>query len=479
MHLLHELPYNKLWCFSDQRVTDDEMLYLKVTREASRPFDFKMEFFRNLRKVCLYSLRDPVDRFLEEVNQLTRLKVLMIEQTGITIRTLNSPSLEKLSLKHCDFNRLQLNTPNLNSLVLWNDLYLPKDRNRYNMEFAFPLKVKHLECINFTPNLRQLKNLETLVCVDITFDLKLNEFKSLARTELWSLNAFRMVQNKKRRLRRKNLQIIASGFDEKSVTDEPLENQDQFFCSPMPSIKRFGLSRQFLEKAESNRWNLTGSVPWKFYLDLKTLDLGSWALDPEAPSTFKGKIPAAFFNKFRTDIYLQRADFGRPDELDQSALVELAERCRPRNLCLDSRVSQATFERLCRIQSIKTIRWIQDIENLDCLLNLKNLEYLEISSPTISTNFICRMLRELKFLYYFRFDPNNSNYFSLYIIKMYYLSEDGDHVGEGAGALYTSSIYYGDRMLARDRTKYSGDLDELIKEVKAWGKIGRLKKFIT
>ena len=463
-------PFDERWCFSDQRVTDDEMLYLEYAHEPNRSFDLRMEFFRNLRKVCLHNVINKTDYFLEEINQLTKLKVLMIDDARIdNFRTLNSPTLEKLSLKCVDFGHLQLNTPNLSSLVHWKNRHRRPNQNV--LVFGFPLQVRHLECIEFTRNLGQLKNLETLVCVDITFDFKLNEFKSLTRTELWSLNAFRMVQNEKRRLERTKPQIIASGFDGETIAGQPLNAQRQFFCDQ--DWEKLQITRRFLEKAESNRWNLTGSVPWRFNLNLEDLGLDSgpdlhWEY-PKVP-TFKGKIPGAFFDKFRIDISRWRGPLAKA-ELDEPALIELAERCRTSKICLGSRVGQDTFERLCRIQSIKTIRWIRDIENPDCLLNLKNLEYLEMNSSTISIRFICRMLKELKFLYFFRFEPGNPSFFTLYFTKLFYLEEE-DLAGD---PLYHLGIYYTSRLrsVSTKQTWYSSDLDDLIKNVIGLGKIRR------
>ena len=456
-------PFNKRWCFSKQKVTDDEMLYLKFTREASRPFDFRMEFFRNLRKVYLYSVSNQADRFLEEVNQLTRLKVLIIDDVRIDkFRTLNSPTLEKFALKNCNFNHLRLNTPNLSSLVLWNDIHFREDRedrNRQHVEFRFPLKVKHLQCTEFRPNLRQLKNLQTLACHTIAFEFQLNDFESLTRAELWSLEAFRMVQNEKRRLRRTKLQLFASGFDEETVTREPLEDQDQFFCSPMSTIFKgvLPLSRQFLEKAESNQWNLTDPVLWHFILDLNVL------------GSLPGRIPKEFFEKFRIRTisylllpYLLRA------EIDQSALVDLVERCNPSKLMFDPPLSKDILQRLSSIQSIKLLEVHCDVENANFLLNLKNLGYLEIQSATISIDFVCRMYKELKYLFGFNFYSREFKPFNLHA-RFFFRPEERDGGNDApADTLYSLSYRYGSLVEknAISRCMYFKSLDEFIEQAK-------------
>ena len=383
-------PYNERWCLSDQRVTEEEMICLKFSPEASRPFDLRMQFFRNLQKVYLFYILEELDFFLEEAIQLTRLKVLMIEGR-IPPGVLKSSSLEKLSLKGHHLGNLQLNTPNLNSLILRKNHIFDNDSTI--VKFDFPLKVKYLQCDDFTENLgSQLKNLETLVCIGIKFDFRLNEFESLTKAELWSLAAFQMVQSEKRRLNRTNLQVFGSGFDEATVAREPSEIQEQFFCTPTitPEGGYLKLSRSFLEKVEGHQWKLASSIPWKFQSDVRTF------------VSFASRIPRIFFEKFRIgEIGWIRHERDAEDEteIEQSALlVELVEKCKP-NIYRASEfeLGHEDVERLCRIQSIRRFHRFREIENADCLFNLKNLEYLDILSPEISVSFIYRLFKELKF----------------------------------------------------------------------------------
>lgn len=69
-------PYNERWCFSNQIVTEDEMLYLKFNCDPSRRFSLKIEFFRqNLLSLSLYYVNylNELDLFLEELNGLCRV----------------------------------------------------------------------------------------------------------------------------------------------------------------------------------------------------------------------------------------------------------------------------------------------------------------------------------------------------------------------------------------------------------------------
>ena len=472
-------PYNERWCFSDQRVVEDEMIYLKFHLKANRLFDLRMEFFRNLQKVYLYHLMEKMDLFLEEASQLTRLEVLMIEESSFPSRTLSSLSLKKLSLKVYDLGGFQLNTPNLSSLILWNSHFQHSDPPV--LEFGFPLKVKHLECIEFTRNLGiQLKNLETLVCVEIPFDFRLNEFKFLTRTELWSFAAFRTVANEKRRLNRMNLQVLASGFDWETVAGESLEIQEKFFCRTTMTFEKgkLALNSSFLEKADRNQWNLAGSIPCSFDL---------FNLEPESLISFASRIPRVFFDKFRIDrIYYSLNSLNSSlNQIDQSALVELAEKCCPSTYSVARYrlMSRGEIEQLSRIQSIKRFHGSCDIESAYCLLNLKNLEDLQIYSPKISIDFICKLFEELKFFYALYFQSPESTGLHLHINFYNYRQEGREADGIAAETLYSINYHYGPVSLTSDtgikKDVDFKDLDELIKGVKGLREDNIVKSFFV
>ena len=65
------------------------------------------------------------------------------------------------------------------------------------MNFRLPLNVKYLECQSFTTNLNQLENLMMLNCMDIVSDFSLNNFRSLKRLEIWSLEHHLPLRSKK------------------------------------------------------------------------------------------------------------------------------------------------------------------------------------------------------------------------------------------------------------------------------------------
>lgn len=218
---IHSLPFprNQRWCFSNRMVTEDEIHYLAFKGDSNRMFSLRIEFFRNLRNLHLYHVLNFVDElepFLEELNELPKLKVLMISEGNEPIKRLSLSNIEKLSLS-CP-HAIELDTPNLNSLVYWNSSNWEKE-----IKFRFPLKVKHLECLNFTSALSQLKNLETLLCQRIPPDFNLKNFKSLKRLEIWpteeQLPQMRLVQEQRNRLNRNGMpELVFSGLKEEPVS---------------------------------------------------------------------------------------------------------------------------------------------------------------------------------------------------------------------------------------------------------------------
>lgn len=440
-------PYNERWCCSNQRVLEKEMFHLKFDRVASHRLDWKMEFFRNLQKLYLYEMGDKTEPFLEELNQVTSLKVLMIEESRIYLRKLSSSSLAWLSIKCFCCDHIELDTPNLSSLILSID-HRPEEHPG-TLDFHSPRKVRHLQCIEFNSNLDQLKGLETLACQRITFDFKLDEFQSLTRTELWSFDAFQLVRNEKNRLNRPDLQVVASGFEEGTVTSRPILVQEEFFCRfhrlPGDDLE---LSESYLRRAELNKWNLLGSTPWNFTVEYATL------------LPFVGKIPRNFFSKLRISSFiLAQLPLNGVPEIDQVALVELVERSQPEDLELNCELSEATLQRLSHIQSIKYLR-VTVNEKLDGLLGLKNLVTLKVFKARISIGFICLLFKELKLFshLWLKPDPRFGNNPNLWVT----FDNNRLEVYDESAVEYPFSICF----KRKTRCRY---LDELVEEVRKLG----------
>lgn len=188
-------------------------------------FNSRINLFDNLRKLCLYSIR--MCEFLKDLPLLKKLEVLMIPEyfnlhqksQGPHRIEFKSSSLKKLLFKHLRRDQdgiidlIEFNTPSLSSLVFWDDS-IPKNLiSVRSVKFGYPLKIQHLECIEFGSNMNELKNLKTLNCQKITYPFKLDEFESLQSVELFpkedeELDYIKEIIRQKEHLKRKTPEII-------------------------------------------------------------------------------------------------------------------------------------------------------------------------------------------------------------------------------------------------------------------------------
>lgn len=403
------IPVNHRWCFSNLAVVEEDMIYEEFSLEGGRRFDLRIEFFRNLQRVYLYSVGEKSVLFLEQLDQLSRLKVLMIMDRGLILKKLSSVSIEKLSLNFWRFKGIDLDTPNLSSVAL-------RIRNDEPVTFRFPLKVKHLKCPEFRSNFRQLRNLETLCCKEIAFDFQLKEFPSLAKLEIWpteeQLSMVRQIQKQRSRSNRGDLQLIVSGFSEELVSLE----RDPDNGLPI-------LGQSYLEMMEINRSKIVGSFPFRVELPLEVL------------VEFAERIPKELFELFPRITYLSQRNWDlslKKCEASESRLIELIRKSSPSNFEIPMNLikfclSKNFFEKFGRIQSIKVLLITIDFQdyNIDFLLNLKNLQFTYIKAPTISIDFVCKLVKQTKFFEKFKFkfitEPaDTAFFFSIYSRKKFH-----------------------------------------------------------
>ena len=418
-----DYPYGQRWCWSDQRIADEDMLHLKFDLQISRPFDLKMEFFRNLQKICLYVIGEKVNQFLEEVHRLRKLKVLIVNESGkIKLRTLSSSSLEKLSLG-CGSGRtplrLELNTPKLSSVTFW--------MNYRQINFRFPLEVKHLRSRWFNPCLRRLKNLETLICERITSDFKLSDFKSLIRLEVFPFNeddlqVVRQILDQRNRLDRDRPELFICGFKEQLPTCGKIYEMFSDFTRNVYS----GLQPEYIEYAVKNYSNLADNLPWNLDFDIRTL------------LKCGNLIPRDFFQKFtRTAIipYTSSEEL-KITESEQRVLVEHIKRSSPCVLLirhLDMSLKREFYKQLSSVQSLKFL-WIgPHLENVefDHFLKLKHLQNFTIRSEKIPIQFVSKLFVHLKHLKVFKFQATCGLFDSKFRIEIWFYESPDDESGVG------------------------------------------------
>lgn len=389
-------PFNERWCFSSQIVASDEMLQMKNHRDDPHEMIRKlseMEFFQNLQKIYLCHIgREATDLFLQEAHHLTRLKVLMIDAYKIKQRILSLNSLEKFSLA-CYSVTIELDTPNLHSFAFY------KGANSAAVaavKFRYPLKMKHLLCEKFTSSWRKLKNLETLVCKEIEFNFRLDNFESLKRIEIWPTNEelprIQHIREERNLLKRNDLEMIISGFQEELVSCPRLES-------------RLQLTRDYLEKIESNRSKFVGYARWETFVGLRTLvefankipnELDHFLRihcfsEPRFPT-----FPITFGGNFAFDLPFNLVESG----ISASRLIEILQRYKPRSLKLwnETGLTRQFYEQLTRLESIRHLFIEIDLQNFDCLFNLRNVDTLQLNVRRLPAGFICQLVKKLKCL---------------------------------------------------------------------------------
>ena len=429
-------PYNEKWCFSNEKVAENEMFYLKYHYEAHRRFSLQMRFFRNLERVYLYSTKEKADLFLAEVHQLTQLKVLMIEG-NVQFKTLRSSSIEKLSLRTIYHSiELELETPNLNSIVMQSML----SKNDPLVIFRFPSKVKHLECLRFNEKLSQLKNLETLVCQEITFDFQLSEFESLKRLEIWptdhQLPMVVRIQQERNRLKRNDLELIVSGFREELISCE----RDRSCLN---------VTTAYLQQMERNRTKLVGPAPWCASLDIDTFI--------RHPDRFTDELFEHFPNVIYTHGYsIRRLMYNQPHNRTEdqgtfeSRLIEILQKIKPRELeLIGLDLTERFFDQIASLESIKRLTLEISLKNFNfhCLLSLRNLEFLRIhrvQTEIFSIDFLCELVKRQKFLYIAQFSVGSLVIFMEFEIRRVNFTPE---------QLYTPFCLYYDYAHGQERRK--------------------------
>ena len=411
-------PYNERWCFSEQKVAEEDMIYIKFNHTSERKFDLKLDFFKNLQKLYLYSIGEKINEFLLELNQLTKLEVLMIDDYVVEepkLRKLSSTSLQKLSIRDINCQGMELDTPNLSALVLYCNR-----RKHTHVLIRFPLKIKHLECKEFTLRLSSLKNLETLACYAITFDLKLRDYKRLAKLEIFPINEdelqfVRSLQEERTRLGRDALEIIVSGFKERPV----IFDHGPFL--PANGSRHYQLTPAFLEHVAQN--DFVGRVPLRSNMSPLTL----LKYGPSIPRDFFDRLA---IDHITIDSYRER-DQSKLTKKEQSNLIELIKQIQPEALRLPYfNVDCEFYEQISCVQSIKYLvtRNVRkpgsEKVEFDHFKKLRNLVtwQMNVYGERIPLDVLSKLFVEFKFLLYFNLLIYAGSEFKAQLTVEYYVS---------------------------------------------------------
>lgn len=395
-------PCRVQWCFTGSEVIVEETVFLKP--KEFHDFNTRINLFSNLRKLCLY--RIEMYDFLNDLHLLKNLKILMIkdfytytytrqldEDSDYRINlTFESDSLEKLSFEPIKTLPLQsiesidFNTPNLSSLSLWTNSNV---ETNLSIKFCSPLKLRHLECIEFDSNMSALTNLETLNCLKIVCPFRLENFASLQKLDLFprqddELDYIKGLIDQRKQLERTNLEIIVCGFKDLLIAYKP---KYQLYA------RSFKLDKHFLSQIAKHPTKFVGRIPWEFKLDF-----------PAFYETFE-EIPKDLFCNHTPNIYSvsvwSENSTSEITLFHPAYVLELVTQSRPCSVTIfDYEFDKEFYQRLSSIQSIKELTVNTpsfEKSDYDCFLNLKNLRQFFIDTHQVPMDFILAIFK-LKFM---------------------------------------------------------------------------------
>ena len=311
--------------------------------------------------------------------------------------TFSSKSLEKLSFKLHKYldsetmiKSIHFNTPKMSSLVFWKNYASVERKAEFPVYFRFPLKIRHLECIEFNSDMSALKNLETLICQKIVGSFSLSDFRSLRRLELFpreqtELDLIRAIIEEKAILGRKQLVILVCGFQ-----DLPVVCRTEIHYL----VTSFELEKNYLEQVAKHPDNFVGHIPWEFHL--KNFP-SFYRISKELPKDFLRKF--AQFERIEVSGNSRRSK-RRALSPDPSDVLQLLIQAEPEDVDIKYNFNKPFYERLVSIQSIIRLGVKDKYENLDydLFLKLRYLQDLYISTEKLEIAFVARLFTEMKFI---------------------------------------------------------------------------------
>ena len=398
------------WCFSKRSILCEEIVLLRP--EKFRDFNSRIEIFANLQKLSFFCIN--ITKFVADLPLLVQLKVLMIKDCYFSSHdpvAFNSSSLEMLSFKFMDvyifskFRSIDFNTPNLNSLIFWNDRmsYITRSTAEpFRVNFLSPLNIKHLECIEFDLNFSVLKNLEILVCQKITCPFSLEDFGLLQRLELFprqehELDYIKRIMNE-RSLSRKSLEIFVCGF--KGLLIQFKESTNPFRPAGFDNVNfqtSFDLNKRYLGHVAEHPESMC-PISWLLNLDIVIF------------YQIFGGVQIDFLDKLCNVGCIRISDHNRKRKnlFDSSDILKMLVKTWPKEVRIEYSFSKEFYQQLSLIKSIRKLEVRDRFENLDFnqFLKLEHLISLMISTEKLPTDFISKIFG-LKFIESFRYLYSN------------------------------------------------------------------------
>ena len=386
----HSYPFEEKWSFSNEEIACEDKIYSNPSDNSSR--HKVLPFMKSLERLYLYWVHESLRFFLWNLPLLNKLKVLIIRDQFFFrdvykhFKLLSSRSLEKLSITFTGRTgvKLELDTPSLHSLVVWENRY------HFDCRFRYPLKIQYLQCVDFNSMLCVCKNVEELVCQKISFPFDLNEFEFLQKVNIYPLQRDRhdtlnRLTEQRDRLHRESLQILVSGFDCCRIYYRNVDPQillDDYYNLKVLAV---------------NQSKLIEPIPWNCFFQFEPL------------YEVFGKKPKDLLKIFAR---IQRVEMGTEDQklvgLKASDVVNFLVEIKVAELNLEDyyfKREREFYELLPAVRSIKELRIAQ--RSLDCqdyanIAKLNNLNRIKICSQKLSIEFVRKCLN-LKFFERFWF----------------------------------------------------------------------------
>ena len=406
----HSYPFEEKWTFSNEKIACEDMLYYCDPCDSSSSHKL-MPFMEELERLYLYWTGESSRFFLRNLPLLNKLKVLIVRyqyshqfcffSENDTLEQLSSKSLEKLSITFTEptDTQLDLDTPNLQSLVV-SRRRVHLSLNSINYRFRYPLSIRYLQCIVFNSMLSVCKNVQELVCKQISFPFDLNKYRSLRKVNIYPLlddryDTLNRLTEQRDRLHRENLQILVFGFDCTHLYHCNIDSQ-------------MLLDKDNLEILAANRSKLIEPIPWRCFFDFEPLY--------EVFGRIRKDLPK-IFSKIRT------IEIGLLEPmLEVSDVVNFLAETNVTELILEKcNFKKEFYEQLPTVKSIKKLNITErslDSQDYSYMAKLEHLNSATIGSLKLSKEFVHKFVNS-KFFNFLNFQHSSSEmWFYLSINKL-------------------------------------------------------------
>ena len=358
-------------------VLPSEMVWINTNDGNETNFNLETTFFRRLERLFLYCTGRPAS-LIFRINRLERLKELgimyicIIDISNIfACLKLELKNLEILSIKRTYFNNLELNTPQLSTLVLCEGC---GDRR---VKVLFPEKVTFLQCEDFPIDLKQFVNLEILLTRKVAVNL--GDHPKLKVLDLRDQERGLWENLREQASGRKDLTICSFGFRNiffPHLTSEPVRMFESFL---------------------SEHYRLL-ELPISFGIELDY---------DELLSSFGGRIPKSLFNKL-TNIHVIQVKHTQRKPENYLDLIRLLKESKCYILTLGSEMPQTFYDLLpdCYLKILSISHYFYQLNpppnnlKLDFLPKLTRLCSLKLNLnlEKLPFDLICETIQRCKFL---------------------------------------------------------------------------------